>query len=250
MQRYFIDKNNINLQNKIAVIEGKDYHHIKDVMRMKIGDNIILQTNDCNEYLCEIISLTGLVKLSIKETKININELNADVTIAQGLVRKEKIEEVIRRLVELGAKNYLNVKLERCNINLRSKEDYKLARFQTIVKEASEQSERGLLLNLEGLFTFKEFIDYSKNFDLKFVCYENEGRNNSHNINEYLKDTINKKILFLVGPEGGFSQNEIEKLTLEGFIMIGLGRRILRTETAPLMVMSVLSAYLDYVRCN
>lgn len=246
MQRYFIDNKYINTENKTAFIEGKDYHHIRDVMRMKIGDNIILQTNDSKEYLCEIIDLSKVVNLTIIKEKDNLNELNCHVTIAQGLVRREKTEEVVRRIVELGASRYVNVKLERCNVQLKSKDDYKTSRLETIVKEASEQSERGKLLELDGYMAFKEFLNYSKKYDFKFVAYENEGRTNSHNINEYLCNFPQKNILFLVGPEGGFSPNEIEMLEANGFICIGLGKRILRTETAPLMIMSIVSAYVDY----
>lgn len=247
MQRYFIDSRYINKDNKSAFIEGKDYHHIKDVMRMKIGDHIILQTNDSKEYLSEIVNLSGAVNLLILEEKDNRNELDCQVTIAQGLVRREKTEEVVRRIVELGASKYVNVKLERCNIQLKSKDDYKLSRLQTIVKEASEQSERGKLLELDGYLTFKEFLNYAKVYDYKFVAYENEGRTNSHNINEYVSMFSKKNVLFLVGPEGGFSQNEINVLEDNGFICIGLGKRILRTETAPLMIMSIVSGYVDYM---
>lgn len=246
MQRYFIDNKYINLNTNKAIIDGKDYHHIKDVMRMKNSDRIILLTNDNKEYLCEITNLNTYCSLNILSSNININELDCDVTIAQGLVRKEKTEEVVRRLVELGCNRYLSVKLERCNISFKNKDDYKITRLQTIVKEASEQSERGKMLELDGLKSFSEFCEYAEEYDYKFVCYENEGRKNSHNLNEYLDKLKSKKVLFLVGPEGGFSINEIEKLEKLGFIMIGLGRRILRTETCPLMVMSVISCYIDY----
>ncbi len=246
MQRYFIDNKFIDNVKNTALIDGKDYHHIKDVMRMKIGERIILQTNEGYEYLCEITDLNGYVSLKLISEKLNTNELNTSVTIAQGLVRKDKIEEVVRRLVEMGANEYLSVKMERCNISLKSKDDYKISRLQTIVKEASEQSERGKLLNLKGYYTFKEFLKYAEEFDYKFICYENEGRCNSHNLNQYLDIICNKKVLFIVGPEGGFSNTEVDILIEKGFIAIGLGKRILRTETAPLMVMSIVSAYSDY----
>lgn len=246
MQRYFIDIKFIDKTKQTAVIDGKDYHHIKDVMRMKIGDRIILLTNNDYEYLCEITDLNGYVSLKIIEEKINVNELQTQVTIAQGLVRKDKIEEVVRRLVELGAWEYLNVKMERCNISLKSKDDYKLTRLETIVKEASEQAERGKLLSLKGYYTFNQFLEYAKEYDYRFICYENEGRCNSHNINKYLDKIFNKKVLFIVGPEGGFSSSEVDILLEHNFIPIGLGKRILRTETAPLMVMSIISAYSDF----
>ena len=244
MQRYFVSTEYIKGDH--AIIEGKDYHHIKDVMRMRIGDKIILLDNMLNEYLCEITDLTQKVYLDVLNVSSNKNELLSNVTIAQGLVHKNKIEEVVRRSVELGAHSYVNVIMERCNIKLKSKDDYKLSRFETIVKEASEQSERGKLLKLEGIQSFKEFIKSSCNYDLKFVCYEEEGRSNSNSIYNFEKDLVNKNILVLVGPEGGISKSEIDMLKANGFVMIGLGKRILRTETAPLMIMSILSSLLDY----
>ncbi len=244
MQRYFISTEYI--KNNFALIEGKDYHHIKDVMRMCLGDKIILLDNSSKEYLCEIVDLNQKVSLNILETKVNNNELSSNITIAQGLVHKNKIEEVVRRIVELGATSYVNVIMERCNIKLKSKDDYKFTRLETIVKEASEQSERGKMLSLNGILSFKEFINDSKKYDYKFVCYEDEGRSNSNSIYNYTDDLMNKNILVLVGPEGGISPAEIALLKDNGFIMVGLGKRILRTETAPLMIMSIFSSLLDY----
>lgn len=254
MQRYFIEDNYIDLEKKIAIIEGKDYHHIKDVMRMKIDDEVILCTSsNQKEYLARIENLNQKVVLSIISSNTNNNELNCNVTIAQGLVRKDKVEEVVRRICELGATGYVNLQMTRCNISLKKKEDYKISRLETIVKEACEQSERGKLLQLYGYKSFKEFISFSSNFDYKFVCYEEEGRmnNNSERISNslynYVDKLSNKDIIVLVGPEGGITENEIEILKNNGFIAIGLGKRILRTETAPLMVMSIISSYIDYL---
>ena len=137
--------------------------------------------------------------------------------------------------------------MERCNISLKKKEDYKITRLETIVKEACEQSERGRLLKVFGYYSFKDFIKFSNDYDIKLVCYENSGRDNKNNLYDYLKEFTNKKVLILVGPEGGISNNEIDILTNNGFKLFGLGKRILRTETAPLMAMSIISGYLDYL---
>lgn len=254
MQRYFIDENYINLEKGFAVIEGKDYHHIKDVMRMKIDDKVILCTSSNKmEYLARIDSLNQKVILSIISSKENLNELNCNVTIAQGLVRKDKIEEVVRRICELGATGYINLQMTRCNISLKKKEDYKITRLETIVKEASEQSERGRLLELFGYKSFKEFITFSSGYDYKFVCYEEVGRKSddlSNSLYNYVNNLQNKNVIVLVGPEGGITENEIVVLKENGYIPIGLGKRILRTETAPLMVMSIISSYIDYLGAN
>ena len=103
------------------------------------------------------------------------------------------------------------------------------------------------LLKRVGYYSFKDFIKFSNDYDIKLVCYENSGRDNKNNLYDYLKEFTNKKVLILVGPEGGISNNEIDILTNNGFKLFGLGKRILRTETAPLMAMSIISGYLDYL---
>lgn len=247
MQRYFINKQLINLDEMSSKIIGNDYHHIKNVMRMKESDRIILLDNENNEYLCEIDSFNqGFVQVRILEVYQNKNEICGYVTICQGLVRKDKIEEVCRRLVELGCNDYLSVKMERCNISLKSKDDYKFSRLETIVKEASEQSERGKMMNLLGYKSFKEFLSFASSYDNKFVCYEDSGRSNDSSIYKHLDKLSWGKTIVLVGPEGGISLEEIKTLKDNGFICIGLGKRILRTETAPLMIMGIISSYLDY----
>ena len=123
MQRYFINENNI-INNNILIDES-DSHHIKDVMRMHVGENVIACIKGTNKiYLCEILELSKKVLLKIIEERQENNELNIKVSIAHGLVRKDKQEEVIRRLVELGAYKYIPVVMDRSIIKLK-KEDYK-----------------------------------------------------------------------------------------------------------------------------
>ncbi len=250
MQRYFVTKENINDKLSKATIKGKDVHHIKDVMRMKVGESIILCTDDLCEYVCNITSIGNVIDLDIISTSVNSNELKCTLTIAQGMVHKNKIEEVVRRICELGASSFVSVQMSRSNTYVKKKDDYRFDRFETIIKEACEQSERGKLLKHFGFMSFKEFIEFSKSFDVLLVCYENDGRNNKSHLVNVLNEIgydnlINKKILVIVGPEGGFDPSEIDNLINNGFRCFGLGPRILRTETAPLMVCSVIASFLD-----
>lgn len=250
MQRYFVSKENISIDLSKAIITGKDVHHIKNVMRMRIGDKIILCTGDKYEYLCEIENINTNIYLNVIEEKINENELPCELTIAQGMVHKSKIEEVVRRICELGATSFVSVQMKRSITYIKTKDDYKLDRFETIIKEACEQAERGKKLIHFGFMNMKEFLNFSKGYDYLFVCYENSGRDNKNHLLDLLekigKDSlINKKILVLVGPEGGFDLDELATLTSNDFKTFGLGPRILRTETAPLMVCSVIASYLD-----
>ena len=251
MQRYFFKDNScLNEElNRVIINDKENVHHIKNVMRMKTGDKLIVCTNDCFEYLCQIDSITNCVDLKIIEKYENNNELKADITIAQGLVRREKKEEVIRRLVELGAYKYIPVEMERSIVHL-NKYNENIDRINTIIKECSEQSERGKLMICNEAISFKKFLS-ELDYDYKFVCYEESGRSNEHSLKDYLfklnsNNGVNKKILVLVGPEGGISNKELELLESNGFIKIGLGKRILRTETAPLYICSVLGYGVEF----
>ena len=241
MQRYFVEKENIFESNNIAkIIDKENVHHIRDVMRFKNGDEIVLLCNDLSEYLCVIEDISSSVTLKILNKKINNNELNVEVDIAHGLVRREKKEETLRRLVELGCHKYIPVMMERSIVKMdKYKENND--RIKTIIKECSEQSERGMLMEYHDVISFNDLIKSKDNYDYLFVCFEDSGRSNEKALNSYLDKLNNKKVLVVIGPEGGISDSELKALKDNGFIAIGLGKRILRTETAPLYVMSVLS---------
>ena len=245
MQRYFVSNNLINYETKHAIISDKEnVHHIRDVMRMTKGDKIIILENDGYEYLCEINDISSSVSLKVIGKKLNDNELNVSVDIAHGLVRREKKEETLRRLVELGCHKYIPVLMERSIVKIDKYKD-NACRINTIIKECSEQAERGKLMEYTMPVTFKELINMSKEYDYLFVCFEDSGRSNEKVLNKYLNTLNNKKVLVLVGPEGGISPQELDILIKNGFIPIGLGKRILRTETAPLFIMSILGYHAE-----
>ena len=245
MQRYFVSNNLINYETKHAIISDKEnVHHIRDVMRMTKGDKIIILENDGYEYLCEINDISSSVSLKVIDKKLNENELNVSVDIAHGLVRREKKEETLRRLVELGCHKYIPVLMERSIVKIDKYKD-NACRINTIIKECSEQAERGMLMEYTMPVTFKELINMSKEYDYLFVCFEDSGRSNEKALNKYLNTLNNKKVLVLVGPEGGISPQELDSLIKNSFIPIGLGKRILRTETAPLFIMSILGYHAE-----
>lgn len=246
MQRYFVKKGVINFKSLSAVISDKEnVHHIRDVMRMKENDEIILLENDGFEYLAKINNISNVISLTVLEKNENKNELNTIVDIAHGLVRREKKEETLRRLVELGCHKYIPVVMERSIVKIdKLKENNE--RIDTIIKECSEQSERGLLMEYTNTISFNEFLNSAKDYDFRFVCFEDSGRRNEKSLNDYLDKLQGKKVIVLVGPEGGISEKELKLLDNNDFIQIGLGKRILRTETAPLFIMSLL-AYMTEV---
>ena len=245
MQRYFVNNNVVNLNTKVVTITDGDHHHIKNVMRMRPGERVIVCTNDCLGYLCEIKSITNVTILSIlEEIKID-TELDAYVSIAQGLVKKNKCDEVLRRLVELGCSEYFNVNMDFSVVKASDDNINYLERRRQIVKEASEQSERGKMLNLKETLKFNDFLKYADSFDIKICAYEESGRNNNQELSHLYKSLKGRKIICLVGPEGGISDKEVDLLKKNGFKFVGLGKRILRTETAPLYLMSVLSFMIE-----
>lgn len=232
MQRYFINENQIN--NDIITITNEDVHHIKTVMRMRLDDKIIA-VMDNKLFQCQLINIGSVVEAKIIEEISENNELSVNVTIAQGLVRREKTEEVIRRITELGASNYIPVDMKRSVVKVK---EGKVDRWNKIIKEASEQSHRNRLMNVSDVINLKELIKEKPKYDLCLFAHVDQNKNP---IEGYLNEFLGKNILILVGPEGGFDPTEVKLLLNNGFFMVSLGNLILRTETAPLYIMSIIN---------
>ena len=215
MQRYFILDNNIDLINKTIMITNNDVHHIKNVMRMKLDDNIICCDNK-NSYLCKIITITNeYVKAEILDKISESNELDVDITIAHGLTTREKREEVIDKITELGAINYIPILCEKSVVRISDNIIKQTERLQKIAKEASEQSQRSRILNVCLPISIDELINKKNEFDLLFIA----STRIDPNVNNLIKNIKpQSKILFLVGPEAGFSLLEEQKLLDAGFI--------------------------------
>ena len=246
MQRYFINSDVLSIDETV-VITGDDFHHIKNVMRMKVNDKVYLSTNNNDSYMGVISNITNdSIEITVCEILENKTELNSFVVIAQGLVRREKTEEVLRRITELGASGYIQVEMDRSVVKVKdySKND-KLDRMNKIVKEASEQSHRNKIPVVYPLVNIKNFIEQFKDYDVKIFAYEESGRSNDKSLKSLIKLGQDKKMVVLVGPEGGFSEKEVKMLINNGFNSVGLGPRILRTETAPLYIMSAISYELE-----
>ena len=230
MQRYFA-KDKVN--NKITLLDS-DIHHIKKVMRMNINDNIEV-IYDKKLYLCKIIDNYDIE--IVNEIKEN-NELNIDITIAIGLVKEQKFDLILQKLTELGVKEIIPLAMERSIIKLdKSKIDKKVERWNSICKEASEQSKRNIIPKVSLPMTLNELVKL--NYDKKLVCSVKQKDNF---INKYLqfKDEYVKMII-VIGPEGGVSDKEEEFLNNNDFISVSLGSRVLRVETAAIYVASVIN---------
>jgi 16S rRNA (uracil1498-N3)-methyltransferase len=240
MQRYFVK--NENIEEDAIRITGTDSHHIKNVMRMKLNSKVYVCDEDENVYLSEIKEFTNDEVRLVKLEKITtVVELDCEVTIAMGLTKKDKLEEVVKKITELGASGFFSVTMERSNIKGSVLNNLKLDRLMMISKEASEQSHRTRLVKISDNIKFSIFLERAKEYDILLYAYEESGRLKNSYFKEIVKDFKDKKILVLVGPEGGISPKEVELLNKTGFKAIGLGPRILRCETAPIYIMSAIS---------
>jgi len=230
MQRYFVkEKNNNNF-----ILENSDAHHIKKVMRCKNNDKIEI-VYDKTVYLCNIDNIENL-KLSIIDSYTEDRLSNVNLTIAISLVQEQKFDLILQKLTELGIDSIIPLKTERSIVKIdKQKEEKKKIRWETICKEASEQSHRVTIPKIEKIMTMKELLNNKKQLNL--ICSLNDM---TKPLQEYLINGL-QDILFVVGPEGGFSPNEEAFLIDNGFEPTTLGKRVLRVETAAFYVASVIS---------
>lgn len=230
MQRYFCNSN-----SDTFTLSSEDSYHITKVMRYDIGTKIEVVSNE-ELYLSEIINLTPLV-IAKKQEKICVNLDKLNITIVQSLVKEQKMDYILQKGTELGASSFIPLITERSVVKINNKETKKIERWNTIVKEASEQSKRLDIPSVLSCCTIKELakLDY----DYKLLCSVNEM---SKSIKTVLSNiNISDRILIVVGPEGGFTNQEEEELINNGFISVSLGDRVLRTETASLFVLSIIN---------
>lgn len=242
MQRYFVNRNEV--KDDELTISGEDAHHISRVMRASIGDEILCCV-DKETYLCTLTDITKeYVIASIVQTVDEVVELPHHVTIAQGMPKGDKLDFVIQKGTELGAAQFQPFYSSRTIVKWKQEKAVKrVERLNKIAKEAAEQSHRKAIPTVFNPITFEHLLQASENFQLKIVAYEEEARNNEKDELKRVLHSLTgeESILFVVGPEGGFSADEIEAFKENDFSICGLGPRILRTETASLYMLAALS---------
>ena len=238
MDRFFVEKKNVNLENNTCIIEGEDVKHISKVLRCKIGEEIEVCDKDNTEYICEITNISkDIVELNILD-KVDIKrEADVRIRLYQGLPKGPKMEMILQKLTEVGVDEIILVQTKRSVAKVdEKKEDKKIERWERIIYEAAKQSKRGIIPTLRGVLSFKEALEDMKNNDLNLCPYENE---KTISIKEGLKDSSANTIGIFVGPEGGFEEDEIEKIQNIDGKVVSLGPRILRTETASVVASSI-----------
>lgn len=228
-------------------ITGSDVNHIKNVLRMVPGEQMILCDGEGTDYCCTIEELNfDTVIARIGKQNESETELPAKLYLFQGIPKKDKMELIVQKAVELGVYEIIPVAMKRCVARLedRKKEEKKRERWQSIALSAAKQSCRGIIPKVSPAMSFKEAIAFARTLDDTIVPYEqSEGIHDSYEIME--KACEQKKIGIFIGPEGGFDDEEIDWIKKEGMKPVTLGKRILRTETAGLCVLSVLMYKLE-----
>lgn len=233
MQRYFAKDYN----DKLILRDG-DIHHIKNVMRMKNGDKIEV-VFDKKLYICNIDNLEPF-SLSINDTILEENKLSLDVTVAIGLVKEQKMDLILQKLTELGVNTIIPLNMERSIVKLDAKKlEKKKVRWETICKEASEQSKRTDIPIIGDIMSLKELVKLD--YDMKLIASTKE---KNKMLNYYLQ-SVNKcaKIIMVIGPEGGISDSEELFLNDNNFNSVSFGNLIFRVETAAIYVASILNYY-------
>ena len=237
MYQFFVEPQNI-MENRV-VISGDDVNHIKNVLRMKIGDEIAVSNGiDGKEYRCGIEAIGDEVICKLHFIKEDGLELSSHIYLFQGLPKSEKMEFVIQKAVELGIYEIIAVSNKRSVVKLdEKKEKNKINRWQEIAHAAAKQSKRRIIPKINQVMTMKQAVDFSSDFDLVIIPYElAEGMDKTRKVIESVRP--GQKIGIFIGPEGGFEEEEINLAVENGIIPITLGKRILRTETAGLTVLS------------
>lgn len=237
MPKFFVANNQI--KDNIIEIIGDDVNHIVNVLRLSKKDEITITDKEYNvSYNSEIEELSKESVICKILNKIeDTTEINIDVTIFQGIPKAEKMEYIIQKTTELGVKRIIPVSMRRCIVKLEGKDEKKkIERWQKIAEVAAKQSGRDVIPKIENVLNVKEVVDKIKESEVFLIAYENEKETS---LKEVLKNNKNiKRISILVGPEGGLEENEIEILKQAGAKTITLGKRILRTETAPIAMLS------------
>ena len=237
MQKFFVNDEQIK-GDRIEII-GTDVNHIINVLRMRKEDKVqINNTSTSENYIAEIIEYgSENIICKIIEKIASKSETNVDVEIFQGLPKADKMELIIQKTTEIGVKKIIPVAMERSIVKLDEKDAIKkIERWQKISEVAAKQSKRDIIPKIENVTKITDIYSKIADYDLFIVAYEEE---NILTLKEVLRSNMKiKKIGVLVGPEGGIDITEVQKLRENGAIVVTLGNRILRTETAPIVLAS------------
>ena len=244
MYRFFAEPGQIG--EKEIVITGADVNHIRNVLRMRTGEEVLIADGRGAEYRCKLTDLgENEVRAQILWKLDGNAELASAITLFQGLPKSDKMDLIVQKCVELGVNRIVPVSTKRAVVKLDAKkEQARLKRWNTISESAAKQSGRGVIPEVSGVMSFKKALEEAKKLDVLLIPYERA---------EHMAETRRvmgeirpgQSVGIFIGPEGGFEESEVEEAVAAGARAITLGRRILRTETAGLAVMAMLGYLLE-----
>ena len=247
MDRFFVEPEHLNLDDRTLYIDGEDVKHISKVLRYGQGDEIEVCDSNGHEYICRIESIDKMrIDLSIvNEVDIN-RESRIRVSLYQGVPKSTKMDIILQKLTEAGVDEIVLVNTKRSVVNIKGdRADKKFDRWGRIIYEAAKQCKRGLIPKLRGILSFKEALEDMGKNDINICPYEEE---KSLGIKEALQTGQVKKILenkdevrvgIFIGPEGGFAEEENEMVKAAGIASVTMGPRIFRTETASIVATAI-----------
>ena len=239
MYHFFAEHENIF--DDYIDIKGGDVNHIKNVLRLKKGDEILISSGDNYDYNCIIDTITDdYVRSLITSVNEKGNELSSKVYLFQGLPKADKMELIIQKMIELGVYEIVPVAMKRSVVKLDAKKaKAKVERWNGIALSAAKQSKRSIQPEVTEVMTFKQALEYAGKLDKLLLPYEcAEGMEKTRKVIEEIGH--GESVGIFIGPEGGFDRSELDEAVNAGCKIITLGKRILRTETAGMMLLSCL----------
>lgn len=245
MYQFFIEPSAI--EKEYIEITGPDVNHIKNVLRMRIGERIAaVNEAEGRKYLCEIRKLEEeCILCGIISEEETDTELSSKIYLFQGLPKGDKMELILQKAVELGCFEVIPVACKRCVVKLEEKKQKsKVQRWQSISEAAAKQSGRRIIPNVHEVMRFSEALAYAADMDIRLIPYE-RAVNMEETKSLLASAKPGQRIAAFIGPEGGFEETEIEEAKKAGVMPVTLGRRILRTETAAITMLSWLMYALE-----
>ena len=223
-----------------VTITGPDVNHIRNALRMRQGESLLISDGEGNDYHCRISLIeSGLVEARVIERRES-RELPVRLYLFQGLPKSDKMELIIQKAVELGFYEIIPVITKNAVVKLDAKKERsRLERWQAISESAAKQSGRSKIPKVEKVMLLKEALEMAEGLDRILIPYENQSGIDTMRkaLEETGEDT--RSIAVFIGPEGGFDESEILLAKEQGAVPVSLGRRILRTETAGLAILSL-----------
>lgn len=245
MYRFYVGEEQIS--DGIVRITGSDVNHMKNVLRMEVGEKVIVCNGQGMDYYAEIEEESKEeISLRVLEVKPTQSELQGKIYLFQGVPKKDKMELIIQKAVELGVYEIIPVMMKRTIVKLedKKKELKKLERWQSIAASAAKQSGRGIIPKITETMTLLKALEYGKDLECRIVPYENaEGIGKTKEILGGLNS--NSSVGIFIGPEGGYEEFEIDQAIKGGYHPVTLGKRILRTETAGLTILSMVMLQME-----